>query len=124
MILENLNPRNVFYFFEEICRIPHGSGNTEQISNYLAEFARERNLEYYQDEIGNVIIIKEASAGYEGQCGQCPYLRICRGGCRRHREQGEQGLGLNYFCESYRMFFDACLPRLKEIAAACLRRGL
>ncbi len=65
MILENLNPRNVFYFFEEICRIPHGSGNTEQISNYLAEFARERNLEYYQDEIGNVIIIKEASAGYE-----------------------------------------------------------
>ena len=66
----------------------------------------------------------QASAGYEGQCGQCPYLRICRGGCRRHREQGEQGLGLNYFCESYRMFFDACLPRLKEIAAACLRRGL
>lgn len=64
-ILENLEPKDVFYFFEEICKIPHGSGNTEGISNYLAEFARLRNLEYYQDEAGNVIIIKEASAGYE-----------------------------------------------------------
>ncbi len=63
--LEHLEPKNVFYFFEEICRIPHGSGNTEGISNYLAEFARERKLEYYQDEAGNVIIIKEAFAGYE-----------------------------------------------------------
>ncbi len=63
--LEHLEPKNVFYFFEEICKIPHGSGNTEGISNYLAEFARERKLEHYQDEAGNVIIIKEASAGYE-----------------------------------------------------------
>ncbi|MCM1136566.1 MAG: beta-Ala-His dipeptidase [Clostridium sp.] len=63
--LENLKPENVFYFFEEICKIPHGSGNTRQISNYLASFAKERGLEHYQDELGNVIIIKEASAGYE-----------------------------------------------------------
>ena len=63
--IKNLKPANVFAFFEEICQIPHGSGNTEQISNYLAEFARKRNLEYYQDVIGNVIIIGEASAGYE-----------------------------------------------------------
>lgn len=63
-ILSNVEPKDVFYFFEEICKIPHGSGNTEQISNYLADFAKQRNLEYYQDEIGNVIIIKEASAGY------------------------------------------------------------
>ena len=62
--LSNLKPRDVFYFFEEICKIPHGSGNTDKISNYLAAFARERNLEYYQDEVGNVIIIKEASPGY------------------------------------------------------------
>lgn len=63
--LNNLEPKDVFYFFEEICKIPHGSGNTERISNYLAEFARIRNLEYYQDEVGNVIIIKEAAPGYE-----------------------------------------------------------
>lgn len=63
--LRHLEPKDVFYYFEEISQIPHGSGNTDQISNYLAEFAREKDLEYYQDEIGNVIIIKEASPGYE-----------------------------------------------------------
>lgn len=62
--LMNLELQNVFYYFEEICRIPHGSGNTQQISDYLVEFAKKRNLEHYQDEAGNVIIIKEASAGY------------------------------------------------------------
>ena len=35
-ILENFEPKNVFYYFEEICGIPHGSGNTKQISDYLA----------------------------------------------------------------------------------------
>lgn len=63
--LNNLEPKDVFYFFEEICKIPHGSGNTEEISNYLVEFARLRNLEHYQDEMGNVIIIKEATPGFE-----------------------------------------------------------
>ncbi len=64
-MLRELEPANVFAFFEEICQIPHGSGNTERISNYLAEFARKRDLEYYQDVLGNVIIIKEATPGYE-----------------------------------------------------------
>lgn len=64
-VFENLEPKNVFYYFEEICSIPHGSGNIEKISNYLVNFAKERNLEYYRDKIGNVIIIKEASPGYE-----------------------------------------------------------
>lgn len=64
-ILEQLEPKKVFHFFEQICRIPHGSGNVEQISNYLAGFARERKLEYYQDDTLNIIIIKEAAAGYE-----------------------------------------------------------
>lgn len=64
-ILGHLEPANVFRFFEEICNIPHGSGNIDQISDYLVDFAKERNLEYYQDDIKNVIIIKEATKGYE-----------------------------------------------------------
>ena len=64
-VLENLQPERVFYHFEEIAKIPHGSGNTKQISDYLVAFAKEHNLEYYQDEINNVIIIKEATEGYE-----------------------------------------------------------
>ena len=43
-ILENLEPQNVFYYFEEICKIPHGSGNTRQISDYLKAFADEHGL--------------------------------------------------------------------------------
>ena len=64
-VLENLQPERVFFHFEEIAKIPHGSGNTKQISDYLVAFAKEHNLEYYQDEINNVIIIKEATTGYE-----------------------------------------------------------
>ncbi len=64
-VLENLQPQRVFYYFEEIAKIPHGSGNTKQISDYLVSFAKEHALEYYQDELNNVIIIKEATAGYE-----------------------------------------------------------
>ena len=64
-VLESLEPKGVFFFFEQLCAIPHGSRNTQKISNFLVSFAKERNLEHYQDELGNVIIIKEASAGYE-----------------------------------------------------------
>lgn len=66
-ILGHLEPSNVFRFFEEICNIPHGSGNIDKISDYLVDFAKARNLEHYQDEIKNVIIIKEATEGYENK---------------------------------------------------------
>jgi dipeptidase D len=64
-IYENLESARVFHFFEEISRIPHGSGNTKQISDYCVSFAQERNLNYYQDEANNVIIQKAATPGYE-----------------------------------------------------------
>lgn len=64
-VLDGKKPEKVFQFFEEIAGIPHGSGNVEQISNYLVEFAKERNLKYRQDEKLNVIIWKEGTAGYE-----------------------------------------------------------
>lgn len=64
-VLENLQPERVFYYFEEIAKIPHGSGNTKQISDFIVEFSKNHGLEYYQDELNNVIIIKEATAGYE-----------------------------------------------------------
>lgn len=57
---------NYLDYFKELCSIPHGSGNTKMIGDYLVKFAEDRNLEHYRDEIGNVIIIKEASAGREG----------------------------------------------------------
>lgn len=64
-VLTKLEPKNVFSFFEKICSIPHGSGNVEQISDYLAAFAKERGLRYIQDSMKNIIIFKDGSAGYE-----------------------------------------------------------
>lgn len=63
-ILTELEPKQVFKFFEEICQIPHGSGNCKAISDYLVTFAKERNLQWQQDDMYNVIMIKEATEGY------------------------------------------------------------
>ena len=65
MKLENLYPERVFHYFEKLTEIPHGSRNTKQISDYLVSFAKEHDLKYYQDELNNVIIVKEATEGYE-----------------------------------------------------------
>ena len=64
-VLDQLEPKNVFRFFEEMCAIPHGSYNTKAVSDWCVAFAKARGLEHYQDEMNNVILIKEASAGYE-----------------------------------------------------------
>lgn len=47
-------------------------------------------------------------------CQECQYASLCRGGCRRTRQE-ENGYR-QYFCKSYQMFFEHCLPDLVEIA--------
>ena len=64
-VLENCEPKRVFHYFEEICKIPHGSGNTKQISDYLVQFAKDHDLKYIQDEMNNVVIYKPVTAGYD-----------------------------------------------------------
>lgn len=64
-ILEQLDYKNIFRYFSEISRIPRGSGNEKEISDYLVSFAKAHQLSYTQDEANNVVIIKEASSGYE-----------------------------------------------------------
>ena len=66
-VLNNLKPVKVFQFFELLCSVPHGSDNIWQISNLCCDFAKQRNLRYVQDEVGNVIIYKDASPGFEGR---------------------------------------------------------
>ena len=65
--LTGLQPEAVFAYFEKICSIPHGSGNTKPISDYLVSFAKEQGLRYIQDEHNNVIIFKPGTAGYENR---------------------------------------------------------
>lgn len=64
-VLDHLEPKNVFRFFEALCAIPHGSRNTGSVSDWCVEFARARGLEVHQDSANNVIIIQEAAPGYE-----------------------------------------------------------
>ncbi len=64
-VLKNLKPERVFYYFEEICKIPHGSGDTSKISDFCERFAIEHKLDYVREEIGNVIIKKSATGGKE-----------------------------------------------------------
>ena len=64
-ILQNIEPKSVMSFFEDICAIPHGSGNCEKISKYCTEKAKEMGLEAITDSMNNVIIKKPASKGYE-----------------------------------------------------------
>ena len=66
-VLNKLEPKSVFHFFEEITQIPHGSYNLQQISDYIVKFAKDRNLEVVQDKELNVIISKPASKGYENK---------------------------------------------------------
>ncbi len=65
--LSDLEPKAVWKYFEEICGIPHGSGNEKAISDYCVAFAGERGLKVWQDEAWNVVIVKEAVSGYEDQ---------------------------------------------------------
>ena len=64
-VLENCEPKRVFHYFEEICKIPHGSRNTKQISDFLVEFAKDHGFRYVQDELNNVVIYKPGTPGYE-----------------------------------------------------------
>ncbi len=63
--LLKMDYKKVFYFFSEISAVPRGSKNNTAISNYLADFAKRRGLKYTQDKYENVVIIKEATKGYE-----------------------------------------------------------
>lgn len=63
--LAGLEPASVFGYFEKICSIPHGSGNTKAISDYLVSFAKEHGLAYIQDELNNVLMFQDGTPGYE-----------------------------------------------------------
>lgn len=63
--LEKITEERVFYHFQEISKIPRGSGNEKEISDYLIKFGKNLGLETIQDEALNVIIKKPASKGYE-----------------------------------------------------------
>ena len=63
--IENVKFDRIFYHFEQISKIPRGSGNEKAISDYLLDFGKSLGLECIQDAALNIIIKKPASIGYE-----------------------------------------------------------
>jgi dipeptidase D len=64
-ILSELNPAPIWIYFEEICKIPRLSKNEGKIRKYLLDFASSHNLESKEDSVGNILIIRPASRGFE-----------------------------------------------------------
>ena len=64
-ILSGYEPASVLSFFEDICAIPHVSGDEKAIADYIEAFARTRGLSCYRDHVHNVFIKLPASAGHE-----------------------------------------------------------
>lgn len=63
----NLKPQLVFDFFMQICEIPHGSKNEVQISEFLQNFGKGLGYETIADAVGNVLIKKPATPGFENR---------------------------------------------------------
>ena len=63
--LKNLKPTAVWHYFDEIMAIPRPSKHEERISKYLVQFGHDHGLETLSDKLGNVLIRKPATKGYE-----------------------------------------------------------
>lgn len=64
-LIDGYEPFKLFKFFEDICAIPHGSGNEKGIADYIEKFAKDRDLYCIRDTLDNVFIRKPATIGYE-----------------------------------------------------------
>ncbi|HBE77306.1 MAG TPA: aminoacyl-histidine dipeptidase [Firmicutes bacterium] len=64
-ILGGLQPEKVFYYFEELSKIPRGSNHEKQVSDFLYQWAQGKNLEVVQDKALNIIIKQPGTGGYE-----------------------------------------------------------
>ncbi len=65
--IRDLQPRLVWEQFDDITRVPRPSKKEEKIIEFLIEFAKSHSLEWQRDDIGNVVIRKPATAGYENK---------------------------------------------------------
>lgn len=64
-VTSGYSPKEVFEIFEDICAIPHGSGNESGVADYIEKYAKSRGLFCFRDSTGNVFVRKEAAPGYE-----------------------------------------------------------
>jgi dipeptidase D len=66
-VLDNLEPKAVWQYFEEICQYPHCSKKEEPLANYITDWAKKHNFEIKEDDLGNICIKKPATKGMENR---------------------------------------------------------
>lgn len=103
-----------------ICSVQHvveADGSVYPCDFYVLDQWRLGNIrEHSFGEFGEMDKAGEfirSSRNIDEGCRQCRYFNLCRGGCRRVRE--ETGNGRNYFCRSFEMFFDYALDRMMRM---------
>ena len=67
--MKNLEPKGLWESFYSLTQIPRPSGHCKEVAAFLVNYGKSLGLETLQDEIGNVLIRKPASAGMEGHPG-------------------------------------------------------
>ncbi len=68
-VLSDLEPKEVFRYFEDLSGIPRESGKEHQVADYLVRFAKKHGFEWHRDQVQNVLIRKKATPGYEDKPG-------------------------------------------------------
>lgn len=66
MQLRDVSEMSVFKYFEQVSSVPRPSKHEGRIVSYIEQFAKDRGLDYRRDEVGNIVIYKGATDGYEG----------------------------------------------------------
>lgn len=86
------------------------------LDEYLLGNFNENNFSQINQKRSEIGFI-ERSYLLSARCRDCKYHWICKGGCQRNRDYNpDSNTYENYFCESYRMFFDSCLEKIQELA--------
>ena len=63
--LQSLQSAPIWSFFEKICAIPHPSKHEDPLRDWIINWATEKNITCKKDKIGNLILKKTASIGFE-----------------------------------------------------------
>ncbi len=63
--LNELEPKEVWHYFSEICKIPRPSKKEQKMIEYLTNFGKKHKLDTKTDATGNVLIKKPATPGME-----------------------------------------------------------
>jgi dipeptidase D len=66
-MISQLTPTTVWKNFEEICKIPRPSRKEERIIEFVEQYAAKHHLSCKKDDVGNILISKPASPGYENR---------------------------------------------------------